>query len=144
MDFKKMFGVLLEAAQIAAEIALAFATGGGSVLLQIVKWLATTLPQLFTKAKAILGFVNTIRGIKLDDIKQLVNPAGIGGFLVKGLFGELKELPQGEKEEKEGKEPAGGREEKGLMKVFHILTGVFKVLKGAFGKLVSEYLTRTL
>ncbi len=53
MDFKKVFSVLLEAAQIAAEIALAFATGGGSVLLQIIKWLATTLPQFLKKAEQV-------------------------------------------------------------------------------------------
>jgi hypothetical protein len=76
--------------------------------------------------------------MKLDDVKQLLNPVGIGNFLVKGLFGELKGLPQGEKEaEKEGKEPESGREEKGLMKVFHILSGVFQILKGAFGKVAG-------
>lgn len=135
-DFKTMFGKLLEGAQIAAEIAAAFATGGGSVLLQIANWLITTLPQLFRKITTVLGFVDTIRNLKLENVKQMLNPAGIGSFLVKGLFGELKGLPEEEKGEKE-KEPEGGREEKGIIKVFHILTGVFKILKGVFGKVAG-------
>ncbi|WP_027629782.1 hypothetical protein [Ruminiclostridium cellobioparum] len=52
----------------------------------------------------------------------------IGSFLVKGLFGQLRGLPQEPKEEEE-KEPAAGREEKGLIKVLHALTKVLNVLK---------------
>lgn len=137
-DFKTMFGKLLEAAEIAAEIALAFATGGGSVLLQIVKWLATTLPQLFRTATAVMGFVTTLRNLKVQDLKQLLSASGVGGYLVKGLFGELKPLPAAEVKEDDGKkEDAGGREEKGLMKVFQLLMGVFKTLQGAFGKVAG-------
>ncbi|MEF2967774.1 hypothetical protein V3851_18245 [Paenibacillus sp. M1] len=137
-DFKAMFGKLLEAAEIAAEIALAFATGGGSVLLQIVKWLATTLPQLFRKATAVMGFVNTLRNLKIQDLKQFLSASGVGGYLVKGLFGELKPLPVAEVKDDDGKkEDAGGREEKGLMKVFQLLMGVFKTLQGAFGKVAG-------
>ena len=136
LDFKKVFSVLLEAAQIAAEIALAFATGGGSVLLQIIKWLATTLPQLLRKVGAVMGFVNTIRSIKLQDIKQFLGAAGIAGFLVKGLFGELRGLPA-EPKGKEEKEPASGGAERGLMKVLHVLTGVFGVLKSVFDRIAG-------
>ena len=136
LDFKKVFSVLLEAAQIAAEIALAFATGGGSVLLQIIKWLATTLPQLLRKVGAVMGFVNTIRSIKLQDIKQFLGAAGIAGFLVKGLFGELRGLPA-EPKGKEEKEPGSGGAERGLMKVLHVLTGVFGVLKSVFGSIAG-------
>ncbi|AEY65514.1 hypothetical protein [Clostridium sp. BNL1100] len=79
MDFKKIFGAILEAAEIAAEIALAFATGGGSVLIQIVKWLATTLLQLLRTAGSVMNFVNTIKSIKLKDILKLLSAAGIAG-----------------------------------------------------------------
>ena len=136
LDFKKVFSVLLEAAQIAAEIALAFATGGGSVLLQIIKWLATTLPQLLRKVGAVMGFVNTIRSIKFQDIKQFLGAAGIAGFLVKGLFGELRGLPA-EPKGKEEKEPGSGGAERGLLKVLHVLTGVFGVLKSVFDRIAG-------
>jgi hypothetical protein len=137
-DFKAIFGKLLEGAQIAAEIALAFATGGGSVLLQIIKWLATTLPQLIRQAGSVFSFVTTLRSMKVQDVKQLLSPAGMGGYLVKGLFGELKSLPAAKDEEDKEKEAqAGGKEEKGLMKVLQLLKGVFKVLKGTYGKVAG-------
>ncbi|MFM9327212.1 NucA/NucB deoxyribonuclease domain-containing protein [Paenibacillus mesotrionivorans] len=137
-DFKAIFGKLLEGAQIAAEIALAFATGGGSVLLQIIKWLATTLPQLIRQAGSVFSFVTTLRSMKVQDVKQLLSPAGMGGYLVKGLFGELKSLPAAkEEEDKEKEASAGGKEEKGLMKVLQLLKGVFKVLKGTYGKVAG-------
>ena len=136
MDFMKILEIALEAAMIAAEIAAAFATGGGSVLLQIGKWLATTLPGLINKAKAIMGFVNTIKSINFGDIKNMIKPSGIADFLVKGLFGELKALPgaESEKGEKGAPEPASGGAEKGLMKVLSTLTNVFNKIKGVYGK----------
>ncbi|MCL6456429.1 MAG: hypothetical protein K6T85_00335 [Gorillibacterium sp.] len=139
-DFKVIFGHLLEGAQIAAEIAAAFVTGGGSILLQIVKWIATTLPQLFRQASSVMGFVNTLRNLKLEDVKPFLNPAGLGGFLVKGLFGEMKALPQGKQEggdKEKAAAPEGGREEKGLMKVLQQLLGVFNVLQGTVGKVAG-------
>ena len=136
MDFKKVFNVVLEGAQIAAEIAAAVATGGGSVVVQIVTWLTTTLPQLLKQVGSVLNTVSTIRSIKLSDVKQILSIAGIGGFLVKGLFGQLRGLPQEPKEEEE-KEPAAGREEKGLIKVLHALTKVLNVLKGIYDKIAG-------
>ena len=136
MDFKKVFNVVLEGAQIAAEIAAAVATGGGSVVVQIVTWLTTTLPQLLKQVGSVLNIVNTIRSIKLSDVKQILSIAGIGGYLVKGLFGQLRGLPQ-EPKEKEEKEPAAGREEKGLIKVLHALTKVLNVLKGIYDKIAG-------
>ena len=136
MDFKKVFNVVLEGAQIAAEIAAAVATGGGSVVVQIVTWLTTTLPQLLKQVGSVLNIVNTIRSIKLSDVKQILSIAGIGGYLVKGLFGQLRGLPQEPKEEEE-KEPAAGREEKGLIKVLHALTKVLNVLKGVYDKIAG-------
>ncbi|HEX2928053.1 MAG TPA: hypothetical protein VHP38_17650, partial [Ruminiclostridium sp.] len=137
MDFKKILAVALEAAEIAAEIALAFATGGGSVLLQIVKWLTTTLPALLRTAASVMGIVNTIKNIKPKDVLKLLTAAGIAGFLIKGLFGELTGLPKEDKEEKEEKEPASGGGEKGLAKVLHTLMAVFNVLKGVFNKVAG-------
>ena len=137
MDFKKIFGAILEAAEIAAEIALAFATGGGSVLLQIVKWLATTLPQLLRTAGSVMNFVDTIKSIKLKDVLKLLSAAGIAGFLTKGLFGELTGLPKESKDEKGEKEPASGRAEKGLIKVLHALSSVFNVFKGVYNKIAG-------
>ena len=137
MDFKKIFGVILEAAEIAAEIALAFATGGGSVLLQIVKWLATTLPQLLRTAGSVMNFVSTIKSIKLKDVLKLLSAAGIAGFLTKGLFGELTGLPKESKDEKGEKEPASGGAEKGLVKVLHALSSVFNVFKGVYNKIAG-------
>ena len=136
MDFKKVFNVVLEGAQIAAEIAAAVATGGGSVVVQIVTWLTTTLPQLLKQVGSVLNIVNTIRSIKLSDVKQILSIAGIGSYLVKGLFGQLRGLPQEPKEEEE-KEPAAGREEKGLIKVLHALTKVLNVLKGIYDKIAG-------
>ncbi len=137
-EFKIPFGKILEGAQIAAEIAAAFATGGGSILLQIGIWLGTTLPELFNKVTSVIGFVNDLKNAKLDDVKQFLSPAKMGDFMVKGLFGELNGLPQGEKEEKEKEEePAGGKEGKGLAKVLHILSGLFKTLKGVYGKVAG-------
>ena len=136
MDFKKVFNVVLEGARIAAEIAAAVATGGGSVVVQIVTWLTTTLPQLLKQVGSVLNTVNTIRSIKLSDVKQILSIAGIGSYLVKGLFGQLRGLPQEPKEEEE-KEPAAGREEKGLIKVLHALTKVLNVLKGVYDKIAG-------
>ena len=120
-----------------AEIALAFATGGGSVLLQIVKWLATTLPQLLRTAGSVMNFVETIKSIKLKDVLKLLSAAGIAGFLTKGLFGELTGLPKESKDEKGEKEPASGRAEKGLVKVLHALSSVFNVSKGVYNKIAG-------
>lgn len=137
-EFKIPFEKILEGAQIGAEIAAAFATGGGSILLQIGIWLGTTLPELFNKVTSVIGFVNDLKNAKLDDVKQFLSPAKMGDFMVKGLFGELNGLPQGEKEEKEKEEePAGGKEGKGLTKVLHILSGLFKTLKGVYGKVAG-------
>lgn len=137
-EFKIPFGKILEGAQITAEIAAAFATGGGSILLQIGIWLGTTLPELFNKVTSVIGFVNDLKNAKLDDVKQFLSPAKMGDFMVKGLFGELNGLPQGEKEEKEKEEePAGGKEGKGLAKVLYILSGLFKTLKGVYGKVAG-------
>lgn len=136
MDFKKIFNYVVEGATIAAELAAAVLTGGGSVIVQIVTWLATTLPQLLKQAGAVMDFVNTIRSIKLTDIKQFLSPAGIGDFLVKGLFGKLKNLPQ-EPKDKEEKEPASGKESKGLIKVLHALTKVLNVLKNVYDKVAG-------
>ena len=61
MDFKKVFNVVIEGAQIAAEITAAVLTGGGSVVIQIVTWLGTTLPQLLKQVGAVMDFVNTIK-----------------------------------------------------------------------------------
>lgn len=131
----------LESLQLSAEVTAAFASGGGSVLLQIIAWLATTLPGLYQKAKTIFDFVNTLRNIKLADIKQFFSPVGLGDLLVKTLFGEIQGLPAVEKEDegesKEEKEPAAGKEEKGLIKVLHIVIKIFKVLKKVYGKVVA-------
>lgn len=139
MDFMEILKIALEAAMIAAEIAAAFASMGGSVLAQIVKWIATTLPSLISKARAIIGFVDTIRSIKFSDIKEMLSPSGIADFLVKGLFGELKALDgaEGEKGEKEEAEPAGGGAEKGLVKILNTLTKVFNKIKGVYGKVAG-------
>ena len=142
MDFMEILRIALEAAQIAAELALAFASGGGSVLIQIGKWLINTLPGLIDKAKAIMDFVRTIKNIKLDDIKAMLNPSGIADFLVKGLFGELEPLPgaeseKGEKGEEEAAEPASGGSEKGLMKILSIVKNVFNKIKGVYGKVAG-------
>jgi hypothetical protein len=137
-DFKINYGKLLEGAQIAAEITLAFATGGGSVLLQIGSWLVTTLPQLIRQASTVTGFITNLRNIKVQDVKQLLSPSGMGGYLVKGLFGELKSIPAGkEEEDKEKEAPAGSKEEKGLMKVLQLLKGVFTILKSTYGKVAG-------
>ena len=94
------------------------------------------MPQLLKQVGAVMDFVNTIRSIKLSDIRQFLSPAGIGNFLVKGLFGQLKGLPQ-EPKEKEEKEPASGREERGLIKVLHALTRVFNILKSVYDKVAG-------
>ncbi|MFZ5988767.1 MAG: hypothetical protein ACOYWZ_16810 [Bacillota bacterium] len=137
-EFKEVFEKYLEGAIIAAEIAAAFASGGGSILIQIGVWLGKTLPELFQKLSAVKKFVDTIRNIKIENIVQLLEPGKLGAFLAKGLFGELPGLPVGKDEgEDKEKEPAGGREERGLLKVFSILSGIFNFLKGAYGKVAG-------
>ncbi len=137
-DFKTMFMQALEVAQIAAEIALAFATGGGSVLVQIGTWLGTTLPKIFNTVTSVIGFVDNIRNIKLEDVKQFLSASKIGEFLVKGLFGEVSGLAQGEKEEKKkDEESSSGKESKGLVKILHIISSILNVVKGIYGKVVG-------
>jgi|GEM_PF-818629 len=135
--FKDLFFKVLEGAQIAAEIALAFATGGGSILVQVAMWLANTLPKLMKTVSSVLGFVDTIRNFNIEDIKQLLKPAKVGEFLVKGLFGELSPLSQmaGDKDKK--KSSGGGGKTSGLIKVFNALSGVFKMLKGVYNKVTG-------
>ncbi len=137
---------VLDAVQLAAEVAAAFATGGGSVLAQIVIWLGTTLPGLYQKAKAVLDFVEAIRSLRLDDLRQLVSAQGLGETLVKALFGEVRGLPQPQAAEDDGeaeKEPASGTEEKGLIRVLHFVLRIFHALKRVYGK-VAGYVNSAL
>lgn len=129
---------LLEAAELSAEVAAAFATGGGSVLLQIGTWLLRTLPGLYQKAKTIIEFVDALRNIKLEDLKKFVTAKGLGGLVVGALFGETPNLPvlkQSEGEEQ--KEPASASEEKGLVKVLHVMVRIFNALKKVYGKVAE-------
>ncbi|MHA6530586.1 hypothetical protein [Paenibacillus sp. BAC0078] len=141
-DFKVNFGKFLEIAQISAEIAAAFATGGGSILVQIGVWLTSTLPKLLRQANSVMTVVNTLRNFKVQNVKQFLNPSGMGGFLVKGLFGELQPLQTGQEDDKEkdkdaGKAPKSGGQEKGLMKVLQLLEGVFGILQKTVGKVAG-------
>ncbi|MFD2876031.1 hypothetical protein ACFTAO_08790 [Paenibacillus rhizoplanae] len=86
-----------------------FATGGGSVLVQIVTWLTSTLPKLLRQANTVMTVVGTLRNFKVQNLKQFLNPAGLGGFLVKGLFGELKPLQTGQGDDKEKDKDGGAR-----------------------------------
>lgn len=72
--FKEIFMKALEAAQIAAEIALAFATGGGSILAQIVIWLGTTLPGLLNTVGSVIGFVSNLKNMNLSELKEKFTP----------------------------------------------------------------------
>ncbi|WP_238655247.1 HNH/ENDO VII family nuclease [Paenibacillus piscarius] len=141
-EFKINFGKALEVAQIAAEVAAAFATGGGSVLVQIATWLTSTLPKLLRQANTVMTVVSTLRNFKVQNLKQFLNPAGMGGFLVKGLFGELKPLQTGQGDDKEkdtdgARAPKGGGQEKGLLKVLQLLQGVFEILQKTAGKVAG-------
>lgn len=126
-----------DVAAATAELAAAGVTGGASELIILVSWLADALPKLYNSAKAIIGFVDTIRNTRLDDIKQLFSAGGIGNLLVRALFGEVQSLPSAETEEKSEeteKEPEGGKGEKGLVKLLNTITRVMKALKRAYGK----------
>lgn len=57
--------------------------------------------------------------------------------MVQGIFGELRGLPQGEKEKEKEQEPSGGKESKGLRKVIQAIASVFKVIMGLYGKVAS-------
>ncbi|GAC1614691.1 MAG: hypothetical protein NVS4B11_00450 [Ktedonobacteraceae bacterium] len=125
-----------------AELGLAGATGGASEIFLLIGWLGSTLPKLYNNAKAIIGFVDSIRGIKLDDVKNFFSAQGIGELLVKALFGELQGLATIATEEEKGeqgteKEPADSRGEKGLIKLFHSITRVMNALKSVYGKFTS-------
>lgn len=137
---------VLDAAQLSIELAAMFASGGTSFLFQIGVWLGSKLPGLYQKAKAVMDFVNAIRSIKVEDVKRLVSPKGMGDLVVNALFGELQGLPvlapAGDEKEEEH-EPASGREEKGLVKVFHVLVRVFKALKSVYGR-VAETVNKSL
>lgn len=130
---------ILGALELSAELAAAIATGGGSVLVQILTWLAKTFPKLFQQVMAVLDFVKTIRNIKISDIKKMFSPAGIGDLLVKALFGEQTGLPAADvAEEKEEKSDSGAAPEaKGLARVFQILVRVFEGLKKVYNKVAG-------
>lgn len=132
---------VLDAVQLTAEVTAAFASGGGSVLFQIVTWLADKLPKIFQTVNVVFEFVNTIQNIKLDDIMQFFSPKGLGDLVVKVLFGEMQAFAVAERDDseemKDDKESKGGHNEKGLIKVFHIIMKIFNALKQVYDKVAS-------
>src|SRR2546423_7903718 len=48
------------------ELAAALATGGGSMIPQIVAWLATTLPGLWDQLQAGFKLIDGIKGVRLS------------------------------------------------------------------------------
>jgi phosphoglycolate phosphatase-like HAD superfamily hydrolase len=135
----------LKVAKLGVEIVAAVATGGGSVLAQVLYWLAYTLPDLYEKAKSIIGFVNAIRNLRLDDVKKLITASGLGDLLVKALFHEVQGLPQIAQEEKGEQEaenePAEGK--KGLFFFLQTIMNVFNTLKKVYAK-VAEFVNKAI
>jgi hypothetical protein len=130
----------LEVTAATVEVAGGVVTGGASELLIIAKWLLVDLPDLYNKAKAVIDFVNTLRNLKLDDVKKLLSATGLANLLVKALFGEAQGLPTlaDEKGEQETEaEPASGGDEKGLVKLFHAVVRVFNALKRAYSRVAA-------
>jgi len=126
-----------DVAAATAELAAAGLTGGASELAILATWLATTLPELFSSAKTIIGVIDTIRNLKRDDLKKLFSAGGMGNVLVQSLFGELQGLPiPGGAEEKEEKDE-GGRGEKGFMKLLGTIKRVITSLVSAYRKLAG-------
>jgi len=130
----------LDVAATTVEVAGGVVTAGASELIIIGKWLLFDLPDLYNKAKAVIDFVNTLRNLKLDDVKKLLSATGLANLLVKALFGEVQGLPTlgDEKGEQETEaEPASGGDEKGLVKLFHAVVRVFNALKRAYSRVAG-------
>ena len=55
------------------ELAAAVVTGGGSMLAQVVLWLAKTLPDLWTQVKAVLSLIDGIKSFRSAGIGNKVS-----------------------------------------------------------------------
>lgn len=133
---------VVEGVATGVELAAAVGSGGTSVLVQIGLWLATTLPKLYSTAKTVIGFVDKIKNINLDEVKKLLSPVGFANLITGLLFGEVSGLPtigkaEEEGEEKEGREDSGGREAKGLVKVFRAMVRIFGAVKKVYNHIAS-------
>src|SRR5256714_14554720 len=90
------------------ELAAALATGGGSMVLQIVAWLATTLPGLWNQLKAVFSLIDAIKGFRSSGAGSKFSEPALGALAVEGLFGEISGLPLlGGPQPPEGESDAG-------------------------------------
>ena len=138
--------VLEETGEVYLELGGAFFTAGSSLVAKIAKWLAFDLPKLYQKAKAVIGFVDKIQGIKLDDVKKFLSPSGIGALLVNALFGKAEVATIGSPEEggkAEEKTEESVPEASGLVALLSKVMRVVNALKSTYNK-VNEAINAVL
>jgi hypothetical protein len=121
------------------ELAAALATGGGSMVLQIVAWLATTLPGLWNQLKAVFSLVDAIKGFRSSGVSSKFSEPALGVLAVEGLFGEISGLPVLGGPEPPKAEPAAGEaSQSGLTKVLMMIVHGITVVKSAYNKIATK------
>jgi hypothetical protein len=119
------------------ELAAAVATGGGSIIWQIVSWLVGTLPGLWSQIKAVFGLMDAIKAFKSAGIGSRFSPAGLGTLAISAIFGKLQGLPVlGGPEPPKADESAG--EASGLTKILMMIVHGITVVKNAYNKVAGK------
>ncbi len=121
------------------ELAAALATGGGSMVLQIVAWLATTLPGLWNQLKAVFNLIDAIKGFRSSGAGSKFSEPALGALAVEGLFGEISGLPVlGGPEPPKAEPDAGEASQSGLTKVLMMIVHGITVVKSAYNKIATK------
>ena len=121
------------------ELAAALATGGGSMVLQIVAWLATTLPGLWNQLKAVFNLIDAIKGFRSSGAGSKFSEPALGALAVEGLFGEISGLPVlGGPEPPKAEADAGEASQSGLTKVLMMIVHGITVVKSAYNKIATK------
>ena len=120
------------------ELAAALATGGGSIILQIVAWLANTLPGLWNQVKAVLSLIDAIKGFRASGVSSKFSEPALGGLAVEGLFGEISGLPVLGGPEPPKADESGEASQSGLTRVLMMIVHGITVVKGAYNKIATK------
>lgn len=136
-DVVKGLEVAGDVAAAGVEAAGDTVSGGAATLLLVIKWLVSDLPKLYYQVKSVIDFVETVRSLKVDDVKNLFTATGIADLMVKALFGEVQGLPALEKEEEGEEKNESNAEAKGLVKFFNTVMKIIKAVKRAYSKVVG-------
>jgi hypothetical protein len=128
---------IIRALQAGGELAAAMATGGASIVLQIISWLANTLPDLWNTLKSVFNVMDAIKSFRSSGVGSRFNPAALGALAVSALFGELQKLPiLGGAEPPKAEESQG--EASGLAKFLMMIVRGITVVKNAYNKIAGK------